>query len=231
MITTLDNTKDIIQELLGYKILKRVRNNLLLNNLVINKLIKYKIVTEPGKQYVISNNLIGELIRYNIIEEINNKFTLNENIVNELLNKKVITDNSIPVNNILVEKFKKPKVLNTTPKIKKKWYMIKNRSCEKGYIDMCTLEEFTNWYNTSSHTCIYCNGYFKDVNRQGNIMSIDRMDNSIGYTIDNMTHACCMCNTIKNSFFTFDQMKILIKGYIDNIENSKQIINQPEYYL
>jgi len=45
-------------------------------------------------------------------------------------------------------------------------------------------------------------------------MSIDRKDNNKGYTSDNVTSACFLCNKIKGSFFSYEEMKEIGAKYV-----------------
>ena len=51
--------------------------------------------------------------------------------------------------------------------------------------------------------CYYCNGIT-------NVMSIDRVDNNIGYTKDNTKGACFQCNKVKSNLaFSIEEMRII----------------------
>ena len=39
-----------------------------------------------------------------------------------------------------------------------------------------------------------------------NHLTIDRMDNSSGYSMDNIVIACRRCNTVKGGWFTYSEM-------------------------
>lgn len=45
-------------------------------------------------------------------------------------------------------------------------------------------------------------------------MSIDRKDNDKGYTPDNCVAACYLCNKIKGSFFSYEEMLEIGKKYV-----------------
>ena len=45
-------------------------------------------------------------------------------------------------------------------------------------------------------------------------MTIDRKDNNGGYTRDNIVGACFLCNKIKGSFFTAEEMKKIGEQFV-----------------
>lgn len=76
-----------------------------------------------------------------------------------------------------------------------------------------TREEFISWYNFQLKFCAYCgisedllgstNDKYNDKNKR---LSVDCMDNEIGYALGNMVLACSRCNSIKSDFFTHEEM-------------------------
>lgn len=77
-----------------------------------------------------------------------------------------------------------------------------------------TKEEFIMWFNSQKYECFYCgitmpeilkssDHYLRVVKRLG----VDRMDTNLPYQKGNMVFACHRCNSIKNDFFTADEMK------------------------
>lgn len=79
-----------------------------------------------------------------------------------------------------------------------------------------TKKEFVEWYEKQEKKCSYCGITLEEIkrlpypyNRKNGLvkLSIDRKDNSAGYKIDNITLSCFTCNTIKNNFFTYDEMR------------------------
>lgn len=77
-------------------------------------------------------------------------------------------------------------------------------------------EDFLEWYEKQEKKCVYCGLTLEEIrklpfpyNRKNgkNKYSIDRKDSSRGYFLDNMTLSCFTCNTIKNNFLTFEEMK------------------------
>ena len=87
-----------------------------------------------------------------------------------------------------------------------------------------TKERFVQWYTEHPKTCTYCGVSEKDISgipfkaRQGftnrHRLEIDRMDSAGGYSLDNITLACPICNTAKSNFFTFEEMMFIGKNVI-----------------
>lgn len=77
-------------------------------------------------------------------------------------------------------------------------------------------EEFIKWYTEQPKICQYCGLSLEQIrnlpypyNRKNGIdrLSIDRKNNNIGYTISNIILCCFTCNTIKNNFLEYEEMK------------------------
>ncbi|QUH28711.1 hypothetical protein [Vallitalea guaymasensis] len=109
------------------------------------------------------------------------------------------------------------------------------------------LDEKTlaNWWKNNGDTCYYCginkitynkireyiinytgNDWeiyrFKKFFSKGNQaqisdFTIDRVDNSVGYQIDNIVKSCWFCNSLKSDFFNEKEMKTIGKLVISNI--------------
>ena len=45
-------------------------------------------------------------------------------------------------------------------------------------------------------------------------MTIDRMNNDLGYVMGNIVGACFLCNKIKGSFFTAEEMKKIGEQFV-----------------
>lgn len=86
-----------------------------------------------------------------------------------------------------------------------------------------TQFEFIEWYNKQEKVCRYC--LLKDLSKLVMIggrkrFSIDRMDNSKGYLLDNICLCCLVCNQVKSNLFSYSEM-VKIGKVIKNIWKSK----------
>lgn len=94
--------------------------------------------------------------------------------------------------------------------------IISNRS------SVCLYEEFNNWHSQQVKICHYCGipeelwqHLFKDKKKKYALrLTIDRLDNSIGYITENMVLACLFCNRVKNELFTENEMFEIAEKYI-----------------
>jgi hypothetical protein len=73
-----------------------------------------------------------------------------------------------------------------------------------------TYEQFRSF--TKMHECFYCYGEvvwsaYRSIDgiRHGKAYNLDRMDNSLGYSICNVVVCCKRCNMGKGRFFTFEE--------------------------
>jgi len=95
---------------------------------------------------------------------------------------------------------------------------IKMRSKRKGIKLEIDFNAFNKWIICTESKCTYC-GATKDylntlgmsLNRQ---LSIDRKDNSLGYSLDNICFACHKCNRLKSNFFRENEWKEICNKYI-----------------
>ena len=55
--------------------------------------------------------------------------------------------------------------------------------------------------------CYYCNGFF---GKSECGVGLDRLDNSKGYVIDNVSSCCNTCNALKMDKFTVEETKAAI---------------------
>lgn len=80
---------------------------------------------------------------------------------------------------------------------------------------------FDQFRNLKLQDCDYCGiseilikFYCDKLNVNTPWMSIDRKDNDLGYTLDNCVSSCFLCNKIKGSFFTYEEMKDIGRNYV-----------------
>lgn len=64
----------------------------------------------------------------------------------------------------------------------------KRGALARNYEFNLSIEEFSFFWNTN---CAYCNDYIEGI-------GLDRKDNSLGYTIDNVVACCTTCNMMKH---------------------------------
>ena len=82
-----------------------------------------------------------------------------------------------------------------------------------------TKQEFIDWISTKNNTCCYCNSDLIYDIKAGTSPSVDRKNNNLGYTLNNICLCCTMCNKVKNEFFTYEEMLVIgqtIKNIIIN---------------
>ena len=61
---------------------------------------------------------------------------------------------------------------------------------------------FEDYVKITSSTCYYCNGRLPEVGT-----GLDRIDNSLGYTKENVVPCCTLCNITRQDNFTHEEMK------------------------
>lgn len=74
---------------------------------------------------------------------------------------------------------------NKTPK--GKYLSYKAGARDRGFIFTITLDEFLKFWNNN---CFYCGDKIDGI-------GLDRVDNNLGYDINNIVPCCTMCNTMK----------------------------------
>lgn len=78
------------------------------------------------------------------------------------------------------------KAYNKTPK--GRYNMYKSKAKSRDLVFNLTLEEFTSLIQKN---CSYCGS--------SESIGVDRIDNEIGYTIENSTSCCTLCNMMKKN--------------------------------
>ena len=75
-----------------------------------------------------------------------------------------------------------------------------------------TSDQFIQWFNDQPQTCIYCDIPVERLNivdrakKMAKRLTIDRLNNDLGYTIENIGLACMRCNFIKSNILTEKEM-------------------------
>jgi len=84
-----------------------------------------------------------------------------------------------------------------------------------------TRTEFIDWWTSQEPKCFYCGIHSNELslvedtqNTKATRMTVDCIENSKGYSLDNIVLACGRCNFIKNDFFTHDDMVIIGRDYV-----------------
>jgi hypothetical protein len=67
--------------------------------------------------------------------------------------------------------------------------------------------------------CVYCDGSLPEVG-----IGLDRINNNLGYTKNNVVPCCTICNKIKNNILTYDQM-IQLKPFLIKFRLEREIEN------
>lgn len=84
-----------------------------------------------------------------------------------------------------------------------------------------TDDEMTNLFQLN---CFYCGSEPKNIYTRKNLFGfyiyngIDRKNNNLGYTLDNVVPCCTQCNYIKHTF-NYDDFVVWIKKVYENLNN------------
>ncbi|MAP23836.1 MAG: hypothetical protein CL582_23140 [Alteromonadaceae bacterium] len=125
---------------------------------------------------------------------------------------------------------------------------------KKGLSFSLTANSFKQWWMSSKEICVYCNitieGYRRirdfivsydgenyEINKfrrcfisqshhRINDTTVDRIDSSIGYEIDNIVKACWICNYCKGSLFTYKQWKMVAPSLISDLKKEIRYIKR-----
>ena len=148
-----------------------------------------------------------------------------EKHINEFYGKKQIISRCKSCHNKCVMSKRQENLIKYKEYLKETWnqpYMIyarKKANAKSENIEIpITKNEFIQWYNSQEIACHYCGlkpedfkltedpQLFKKIN-----LGLDRMNNNLGYLLDNIVLCCNRCNTIKTSFFSYEEMKLVAK--------------------
>lgn len=83
---------------------------------------------------------------------------------------------------------------------------------KRAYVIEFALIDFVKWWYATPDTCFYCKRALKEIAKDNistryiSRLTIDRIDNDIGYNIDNIAKCCWLCNRVKSNDFTKDEM-------------------------
>lgn len=93
---------------------------------------------------------------------------------------------------------------------------LKRNASERNIKILFSKIEFVKWFGEQKQICSYCGLSIEQINRLPcwyvrrsgkKRLSIDRKNSQKDYSLDNIVLSCYMCNTIKNSFLDYDDMK------------------------
>jgi len=97
--------------------------------------------------------------------------------------------------------------------------LMKNRASKSNLPFSLTKKEFYEWFRNQQPKCFYCD--LEDLNskiilkiRKTKKFTIDRMDNDLDYTLNNICFACPLCNLLKSNFFSKQEWKEIAQKYI-----------------
>ena len=98
-----------------------------------------------------------------------------------------------------------------------KYRCLRNSAREQGREVAFACDEFVAWFERQKPECRYC-GQSLEMNKTSPMtmkhLTIDRRDNSIHYTLENIVLACGRCNWIKGAWFTEQEMVEIAQKYI-----------------
>ena len=108
-----------------------------------------------------------------------------------------------------------------------RYMKIISRCRESGWL-IPDRNEFLSWLRLTPKICVYCGipqEIFERLFRTKNqlTLSIDRMDNSLGYSVQNCALSCWPCNVVKNQFLTFEEMKYVGEHFMKPKWQSKLV--------
>jgi len=98
-----------------------------------------------------------------------------------------------------------------------KYDNLKEKNKKRGFKTTISFDEFEKWFidELKDNECFYCKRGF-DI---GNPMSlrgvtVDRVDNTLGYELGNLVLACRRCNIAKGNWFSFENMLEIAEKYL-----------------
>lgn len=117
-----------------------------------------------------------------------------------------------------------------TEELLKKWWL---STCDECHYCGITTEQYRNIrdfiinYAGDDFSITRFKKFFKlDIHAKINDMTIDRVDNNQGYTIDNIVKSCWICNSLKSDFYTEKEMTIVSKMIINPLVKMMEDCNE-----
>jgi len=84
-----------------------------------------------------------------------------------------------------------------------------------------TSGDFCNWYSKQEKKCSYCERILIQGKRGNDGLTVDRIDNNIGYELGNILLCCWRCNVIKGWWFSHNEMIEIANKYLKGKERLK----------
>ena len=88
---------------------------------------------------------------------------------------------------------------------------LKKKAKERKRPFLILKQDFIEWLRSQKDICCYCEAKLVYNVRESTSPSIDRKDNNLGYTLENICLCCLRCNKMKNEFFTYEEMCVIGK--------------------
>ena len=89
----------------------------------------------------------------------------------------------------------------------------------RGIAFLWSLAEFLAWYKQQIRICYYCKRELtRTPNHKATDETFDRLDNSVGYTENNVVLCCRRCNSMKGDWLTAQQTKEIAEKYFGRKE-------------
>ena len=102
--------------------------------------------------------------------------------------------------------------------VKARFRSIKSRAKKSNIVVETTGQEFCEWYESRPKECYYCGitqaQLMNGSENSKKSLEIDRMNNNVGYVLDNMCLSCRRCNNCKSNFFSSQEWKEIADQYI-----------------
>jgi len=96
-----------------------------------------------------------------------------------------------------------------------------------------TKSDFVEWWNKQEQRCFYCKRHFDDIrldtdrlNKRLRRLTVDRINNKLGYAINNIVLSCYRCNSIKSDYFDKDEMLKIGKIIRDKFRSENEKIRK-----
>jgi len=95
--------------------------------------------------------------------------------------------------------------------------------------------EFIKWHNAQPKICVYCDLEEENLkhlhgplHRRASRLTIDCVDNDLGYVMENLVLACDRCNYVKANVFSFGEMREIAQKYLKTRWQKELMQNKPK---